>query len=707
MKKTSLLLLFLSFSIFIYAENAKPDEIKNTVSRDFVFGEKHPFKECHASTLIHLGNGEYMIAWFGGTHEKHDDVGIWMSKGKPGAWSEPYEVAKIRNNAHWNPVLFKDDKGLIHLYFKVGKEITDWETWEITSDNGGKTWTDARELIKGDKGGRGPVRNKPIILSDGTWLAGASFEENTGDMHWDVFIDRSEDNGKTWTATPYIELDRNDFSGKGVIQPTLWESAPGRVHILVRSTNGKIYRSDSDDYGITWCKFYATDMPNNNSGIDLVKLQDGTLVLAYNPVSENWGSRAFLNIAVSHDNGITWPEKIILEDGAEQGEYSYPAIIAYDNKIALTYTWKRQRVAFWEFERNQTGSPNLTMIVGTYTSSSSEGIYTYKFNTDNLTAQPLSSAVIDNPSYLTVSPDAQYIYAVSESGSNSAVSAFAFDKVTGTLRFINKKQVGADPCFITYNEFPKSVATANYSGGSVSVIRIGADGSLTDQQVLLQYEGHGKDPVRQAKPHLHCIAQTPDKKVLFATDLGTDKIHKVEITTSTNGTNDLASSYRKSSSVELEPGSGPRHLIFNKKGTHAYLINELSGMVTVFDVNAENNLTKRQSILADTYYAGGSADIHLSDDEKFLYTSTRLKGDRIVIFGVNEDGTLKRTGYYETGKHPRNFAITPDGNLMLVACKDKGIIQILKIDGQTGLLMDSGKTIPVDQPVCIKFVQLQ
>ncbi|MDR2915181.1 MAG: beta-propeller fold lactonase family protein [Tannerella sp.] len=705
MKKAFLLILFLSFNIFIYADSGKQGKIKNTVSRDFVFGEERPFKECHASTIIYLGNGEYMIAWFGGTHEKHDDVGIWMSKGKPGAWSEPYKVAKIRNDAHWNPVLFKDNKGLIHLYFKVGKEITDWETWEITSDNEGKTWTDARELVKGNKGGRGPVCNKPIILSDGTWLAGASFEKNTGDMHWDVFIDRSEDNGETWTATPYIELDRNNFSGKGVIQPTLWESALGRVHMLVRSTNGKIYRSDSNDYGITWCKFYPTDMPNNNSGIDLVKLQDGTLVLAYNPVSENWGSRAFLNLAVSYDNGLTWPEKIILEDGSEQGEYSYPAIIAYENKIALTYTWKRQRIAFREFEYEQADASNLTMIVGTYTSGSSEGIYTYKFNASDLTAQLLSSTVIDNPSYLTVSPDARYIYAVSESGDHSSVSAFVFDKTAGTLRFINKKQVGADPCFITYDELTKSVATANYTGGSVSIIGVDADGSLTDQQALLQYEGYGKDPVRQTKPHLHCITQTPDKKALFATDLGTDKIHKIEITTSSNKATDLTSVYRKSSSIELEPGSGPRHLIFNKKGSHAYLINELSGMVTVFAADTENNLIKRQSILADTHYAEGSADIHLSDNEKFLYASTRLKGDRIVIFGVNKDGTLKRTGYYETGKHPRNFAITPDGNLMLVACKDDGIIQILKIEKQTGLLIDSGKTIPVDQPVCIKFVQ--
>jgi len=319
-------------------------------TRDFLFADDRPFKECHASTLIRLDEGLYLVAWFGGTKEKDPDVGIWLSKGKPGKWSTPYQVAKIRNDAHWNPVLFDDGKGTVYLYFKVGKEIPTWETWVTTSKDGGNTWSKPVELVEGDKGGRGPVRNKPIILSDGTWLAGASHEEGL----WNVFIDRSIDQGQVWQATPYLTLDRSQFNGKGVIQPTLWESTPGNVHMLVRSTNGKIYRSDSKDYGKTWCALYATDMPNNNSGIDLVKLDDGTLVLAYNPVSGNWASRASLNLALSFDNGMTWPKIIALEnDSNVSAEYSYPAIITYRNHIALTYTWKRLRIVCWEFDINE------------------------------------------------------------------------------------------------------------------------------------------------------------------------------------------------------------------------------------------------------------------------------------------------------------------------------------------------------------------
>src|SRR5690606_950536 len=210
--------------------------------------------------------------------------------------------------------------------------IPKWETWVITSDDNGETWSAAYELVPGDQGGRGPVRNKPIILSDGSWLAGASHEEGK----WDVFIDRSEDGGKTWQQTEYLEVDRAELTGEGIIQPTLWESEPGKVHMLVRSSAGAIYRSDSEDYGKTWSPAYRTELPNPNSGIDLVKLLDGTLALLYNPDGKNWGSRGTLLLAFSQDNGQTWPEEIEIEKAGEDSEFSYPAIISWDNQIALT-----------------------------------------------------------------------------------------------------------------------------------------------------------------------------------------------------------------------------------------------------------------------------------------------------------------------------------------------------------------------------------
>ncbi|MDR2919993.1 MAG: lactonase family protein [Tannerella sp.] len=347
----------------------------------------------------------------------------------------------------------------------------------------------------------------------------------------------------------------------------------------------------------------------------------------------------------------------------------------------------------------------LTIVVGTYTSGSSEGIYTYRFNTDDLTVTPLSTAAIDNPSYLAVSPDSKFVYAVSESGKeNSAVSAFAFDKEKGTMQFINRVKVEADPCYIILDSKRNFVATANYSAGSVSFVPIATDGRLLENGHSLEFYGKGTDSVRQTKPHLHCLAMAPDKQSLFVTDLGTDRISRIDIHANKKG--ELPDfSYNESYYTRLEPRSGPRHLIFNRKESHAYLINEISGMVVVFTVDSKNNMEQVQSILADTCYAEGSADIHLSPDGMFLYASTRLKGDGIVIFKVDSEGQLSRVGYQATGKHPRNFIITPDGNLMLVACKDAGMIQIFRINKQTGQLTDSGKSIAIDQPVCIKIIE--
>jgi predicted neuraminidase len=338
-------------AIFLGCNSTKDMEDKNRktpevtmLAKDFIFADDRPFAQCHASTLLRTDDGRFLVAWFGGTHEKHDDVGIWLSKGDAKNWSAPVEVAKIREDAHWNPVLFKDPSGDITLFFKVGKTIDFWETWYKVSKDNGETWSEAKELVPGDKGGRGPVRNKPIVASDGTWLAPAS---NELERVWNAFIDRSEDGGKTWRETEFVPVNRDSIAGEGVIQPALWESEPGNVHMLLRSSAGVICRSDSKDFGKTWSPIYKTDLPNPNSGIDVTKVEDNTLVLIFNPDNENWGSRSPISMAVSIDNGNTWDPIIELESGDEEDEFSYPSVISFGDTVALTYTWKRQRIAFW------------------------------------------------------------------------------------------------------------------------------------------------------------------------------------------------------------------------------------------------------------------------------------------------------------------------------------------------------------------------
>jgi predicted neuraminidase len=347
-----LILLLLIFALSNCNRNVKTKndntihqsiELDSLPIKDFVAGPNPPFKECHASTLVKLKDNNFLVAWFAGEKEKNNNVGIWMVKGKPHHWSAPKQVAKIRNDAHWNPVLFQSPEGKIFLFFKVGKEIEQWETWVKTSIDNGDSWSDAQELVKGDKGGRGPVRSKPIILSNGTWLAGASHEYHG----YHVFTDRSEDNGKTWKATPYLQLADTSLLKKELIQPTLWESKPGYVHMLIRSELGIICRSDSKDYGKTWAPIYKTSLPNPNSGVDITQLAGNILILAYNPDNRNDGDRAPLLLGVSYDNGITWPHNLSIENGKGDDEFSYPGIISFGDTVAVCYTWQRKNIAFW------------------------------------------------------------------------------------------------------------------------------------------------------------------------------------------------------------------------------------------------------------------------------------------------------------------------------------------------------------------------
>ena len=311
--------------------------------REHVFADATAsFAACHASSLVQLTNGRFLAVWLAGTREGHPDVAIWAAVRSRGAWSAPSRLAKVDDRAHWNPVLFRDPTGSIHLFFKVGATIEQWETWVMMSADEGATWSVPRELAPGDRGGRGPVKNKPIVLASGAWLAPASLERKG---EWRVFVDRTEDHGRSWQAGAPLPLDPSAASGAGVIQPTLWESAPGRVHMLMRSTCGWICRSDSTDDGRTWSAIVPTSLANNNSGIDLARLPDGTLALAFNPVHGSNGPRTPLRLALSMDNGLTWPRYLDLETGP--GEYSYPAIIPTAMGMALTYTWRRTRIAFW------------------------------------------------------------------------------------------------------------------------------------------------------------------------------------------------------------------------------------------------------------------------------------------------------------------------------------------------------------------------
>jgi predicted neuraminidase len=320
------------------------------------------FNNCHSSNLLKIGKKNFLCVYMAGSREGATDFSIWLSRCTAGRWADPIRIKQQEGLPHWNPVLHLDGS-LLYLFYRTGSPIPAWIQMVSTSDDFGHTWSESRELIPGDKTPRGAVKNKLLVTMKGDWLIPSSVET---EKYWDAHIDFSADHGVTWKKCP-IPFDHavsKPEDGKsavwdglaegalcvnevdivmkwdGVIQPTLWESAHGHIHALMRSTRGKIFRSDSADGGITWCAAYATDLPNNNSGIDAVRMADGTIALFYNPVSGNWSPRSPLSVSFSEDNGRTWSAPFHLE--TRDGEYSYPAVRAEGKDLHVTYTYNRK-----------------------------------------------------------------------------------------------------------------------------------------------------------------------------------------------------------------------------------------------------------------------------------------------------------------------------------------------------------------------------
>jgi len=338
----------------------------------------------------------------------------------------------------------------------------------------------------------------------------------------------------------------------------------------------------------------------------------------------------------------------------------------------------------------------VMMLVGTYTDGGSKGIYSYYFNQNTGETEALNSLALKNPSYLTISRDGQLIYAVSETSDDKAsLNTIRLYPKTGDMQLLNSTAVmGGDPCYVATNG--KTVLTANYSGGSMSVFSLSQQG--TEPELVTRFLGAtgGPDLTRQDMPHVHCACFTPDGKYALATDFSADRILSYRLMGQKVVANGVAAS--------VSADSGPRHLVFNKNGRFVYLMSELSGKVTVFSYK-DGRLERLQEIVSDSLGARGGADIHLSPDGRFLYSSNRLKAEGIAIYAVdNHTGLLSRIGYQPTAAHPRQFNITPNGQYLLCCCRDSDKIQVFQRDIKTGLLSDTHKDIPVSKAVCVQFI---
>lgn len=353
-----------------------------------------PTSMCHGSCLAALPNGSLLCVWFGGSREGAADTEIYYAVGRPRynktkadaqddfrkhihdgrkdlslavacEWTEPVCVTRMPE-ACWNPVLLIQHEHVL-LFYKTGNRIADWKTMVMVSRTDPMYWGHPRPLVPGDStGGRGPVRSKPVILPSGRICAGGSIER--GD--WQSFCDYSDSYGIAWERTallgisllnlPHADEEEHEpdgpkdkaplppvspqsFNGRGVIQPVLWQEMGGRLHMYMRSTEGYIYSSISEDEGRHWTEPEPTELYNNNSGFDVIRVPGGRLFLACNPVRGNWGARTPLALFMGSEDGSRWEMFLRLEKG--DGEFSYPSLTYTFNGLWVSYTYNRENIA--------------------------------------------------------------------------------------------------------------------------------------------------------------------------------------------------------------------------------------------------------------------------------------------------------------------------------------------------------------------------
>lgn len=351
----------------------------------------------------------------------------------------------------------------------------------------------------------------------------------------------------------------------------------------------------------------------------------------------------------------------------------------------------------------------LRVFVGTYTGPKSEGIYAFRFDNETGEVEPLGlAAKSPQPSYLAVSPDQRFLYAVNEENTwkgqpGGSVTAFAIPAKGGTLKELNQQfSGGAAPCHLTVDPSGRCVLAANYTGGSVVTLPINPDGSLRPQSAFVQHTGSSVNPARQKEPHAHSVNLSADGSRAYVADLGTDRIqiYRFDAGTGSLMANDPAS-------VALPPGSGPRHFAFSPDGRLAFVINEMLSTLTSFTVDSSRGALQAVDTVStlppDFKGQSSTAQVCVHPNGRFVYGSNR-GDDSIAVFEVNSEGKLKWVERVSTqGKTPRNFNLDPSGRFLWAANQGSDSIVLFQVDAKTGRLTPTGKTLSVGSPVCVVF----
>jgi 6-phosphogluconolactonase len=356
----------------------------------------------------------------------------------------------------------------------------------------------------------------------------------------------------------------------------------------------------------------------------------------------------------------------------------------------------------------------MTLVfVGTYTHTTSKGIYAYNMDPATGALEPTGeTAEMISPSFLTFDPAQKNLYAVSEveefEGSRGgSVSAFSIESGTGKMTPINTQPtIGTIPCHLNVDATTTRLVLANYGSGSVVVYPIRDDGGIGEMSEFVQHEGSSVNPDRQQGPHAHSVTIGPGNRFVYAADLGIDKLFTYELNIAAGKLTPAASP-----TVRLADGAGPRHFDIHPDGKRAYAVNELNSTITALTLDPDTGALDPVQTLS-TIPEGFSgvthcADVHVSPDGRFVYGSNRGH-DSIAIFAIDQTtGDLSLVGNAPTlGKTPRNFAIDPTGTILLAANQDSDSVVTFHIDQQTGELHPTGDVAEVPMPVCVKLAPL-
>ncbi len=352
---------------------------------------------------------------------------------------------------------------------------------------------------------------------------------------------------------------------------------------------------------------------------------------------------------------------------------------------------------------------SLLVYLGTYTSGAGSGQGIYRSALDLETGKlsdPALAAEAKNPSFLEIHATGKFLYAVSESGGDGSVGAYAIDPDTGNLRLLNQQPSGgAGPCHVSIDHTGRNVLVANYGSGSASVMPIRPDGSLAEPTGFVQHEGSSVHPERQKGPHAHSINVSPDNRFAYVADLGIDRImiYRLDAQKGTVVTN-------RPPFAQLKPGAGPRHFAFHPGAKCAYVINELDCTITAFACDSTSGaLTEVQTVpTLPEGFAGHStcAEIRVHPNGRFLYGSNRGH-DSIAVYRIDEAEKPLTFVEHETAgiKTPRNFNIDPAGTFCLVANQGSDSVVVFRVNQETGALEPTGHKIAVPKPVCVRFLR--